>query len=110
MVHHSEPALDAVFGALSHPTRRAITERLSRGDASVTELAHPFELSLPGVSKHLRVLEDAGLIDHWKEGRTRWCRLRPAPLASADEWLAHYRVFWTGRFVGLREHLERGDG
>jgi DNA-binding transcriptional ArsR family regulator len=108
MVQHDE--LDAVFGALAHPTRRAIAERLSHGDASVTELAAPFDLSLPGVTKHLRVLDEAGLIDHWKDGRTRRCRLRAAPLESADAWLAHYRVFWAKRFGGLRDHLENSGG
>jgi DNA-binding transcriptional ArsR family regulator len=108
VVHHDE--LDAVFGALAHPTRRAIAERLSHGNASVTELAEPFHLSLPGVTKHLRVLEHAGLIENWKEGRTRWCRLRPAPLEQVDDWLAQYRSFWNTRFAGLHGHMRGGDG
>src|SRR2546429_7869535 len=85
--------LDAVFSALSDPTRRAIVERLADGEASVSDLAAPFDMSLVAVTKHLRVLERAGLLDHRKRGRVRYCRLSPAPPRSADDWLARSRVF-----------------
>ena len=97
--------LDAVFSALSDPTRRAIVERLAGGEASVSDLAAPFDMSLVAVSKHLRVLERAGLLDHRKRGRVRYCRLSPAPLRSADDWLSRYRVFWHTRLDALAAHL-----
>lgn len=80
--------LDATFGALSDPTRRAIVERLTRGEASVGQLAEPFAMSLPAISKHLTVLEDAGLLVRIKEGRTRRCRLIEEPMREALEWIA----------------------
>ena len=100
--------LDAVFSALSDPTRRAIVERLADGEASVSDLAAPFDMSLVAVSKHLRVLERAGLLDHRKRGRVRYCRLSPAPLRSADE-LSRYRVFWHTRLDALAAHLARPE-
>ena len=107
MVKHERGSLDAVFAALADPTRRAITERLARGDASVSELAAPFELTLPAVAKHLAVLEHAALVEHWKEGRVRYCRLAPEPLDEVDAWPAYHRAFWRERFRGLHEYLGR---
>lgn len=84
--------LDAVFAALAHPIRRAILERLAGGDASVTELAEPHDVSLPAISKHLRVLEDAGLLQVEPEGRVRRCQIDAGPLSAAFGWLTRYRV------------------
>ena len=98
--------LDVVFGALADPTRRAILARLARGEASVTELAAPFAMSMPAVSKHLKVLERAGLISRGRNAQQRPCRLRSAPLADVAEWVQTYRRFWEGSFDRLDEHLQ----
>lgn len=106
VVNLLEPeALDAVFSALADPTRRAIVVRLAEGEASVSELAAPFDVSLPAVTKHLAVLERAGLLEHRKEGRVRHCRLVASPLKVADDWLSAYRVFWEMRLNSLADHL-----
>jgi DNA-binding transcriptional ArsR family regulator len=97
--------LDSVFAALAHPTRRAIVDVLANGDASVSELARRFEISLTTVAKHLRVLDRAGLVEHQKHGRVRTCRLRAAPLGEADAWIGDYRAFWTGQFDALAAHV-----
>jgi DNA-binding transcriptional ArsR family regulator len=97
--------LDSTFAALSDPTRRAILARLARGDASVTELAEPFPISLPAVSRHLKVLERAGLITRSRDARWRPCRLEAAALQDATEWLERYRQFWEGSFGRLDDHL-----
>jgi DNA-binding transcriptional ArsR family regulator len=102
----SSDTLDAVFSALADPTRREIVMRLSEGEASVSELARPFDVSLPAVTKHLSVLERAGLLEHHKEGRVRRCRLVAAPLRVADDWLGTYRVFWQRRLDSLSDHLK----
>ncbi len=99
--------LDAVFAALAHPIRRAILEQLAGGDARVGELAEPHRVSLPAISKHLRVLEDAGLVRVSPEGRVRRCQLDAAPLSAAFGWLTRYRVLWEDRFDRLARHLER---
>jgi DNA-binding transcriptional ArsR family regulator len=99
--------LDATFGALSDPTRRAIVERLTRGEASVGELAEPFDMSLPAISKHLTVLEDAGLLVRAKEGRTRRCRLVEEPMRDALEWIANYGSFWEGQLDSLERLLAK---
>ena len=99
--------LDRTFAALADPTRRAILARLARGEAAVGELAEPFEISLPAISRHLRVLDAAALITRERHGQHRLCRLDPAALARADEWLAFYRRFWTGAFDRLDAHLKR---
>ncbi len=106
------PVLDRIFAALSDPTRRAILERLARGEATVTELAEPFEMSLPAVSKHLRVLESAGLIVRQREGREHHLRLAAASLKNAADWLADYRRFWEEQFDSLAGYLaeEESDG
>jgi DNA-binding transcriptional ArsR family regulator len=101
--------LDRLFSALSDPTRRAILARLAKGEASVGELAGPFSMSLPAISKHLRVLERAGLLERSVEGRTHRCRLQPRPLQDAVDWLAGYRVFWEDRFDALARYLEQEE-
>jgi DNA-binding transcriptional ArsR family regulator len=90
------PRLDATFGALSDPTRRAILARLAKGPASVTEIATPFSMSLPAVSKHVRVLEDAGLVARARLGREHRITLTPTPLVDATRWLVESRKFWEG--------------
>jgi DNA-binding transcriptional ArsR family regulator len=94
-------ALDATFAALADPTRRAILARLAAGEASVMELAEPFAMSQPAISKHLKVLERAGLISRGRDAQRRPCRLEPAPLAAADQWLERYRQFWEASFERL---------
>jgi DNA-binding transcriptional ArsR family regulator len=98
--------LDATFGALADPTRRAILARLARGEATVTELAAPFDVSLPAVSKHLRVLESAGLLQREIDGRIHRCRLAPRPMKDAAAWIETYRVFWEAQLEALANYLE----
>src|SRR6266849_2168936 len=105
MVNDSSEQLTTVFLALADPTRRAILERLARGEASGTELARPFSISVPAISKHLRVLEDADLILHRKDGRTHRFRLTARPMREAATWLEHYRQFWEGQFDSLDTYL-----
>jgi len=93
--------LDATFAALSDPTRRAILARLMEGEASVMELAEPFAMSQPSISKHLKVLENAGLISRGRDAQRRPCRLEAKPLAEATEWLERYRKIWEGNFQRL---------
>jgi DNA-binding transcriptional ArsR family regulator len=99
--------LSDTFSALADPTRRAILTRLARGEATVNELAEPFPVSVQAVSKHLKVLERAGLIARGKAAQWRPCRLRAAPMGEANLWLEDYRSFWEGRFDRLDEHLLR---
>ena len=98
--------LSATFSALADPTRRAILARLSRGEASVTELAEPFDVSLPGISKHLKVLERAGLVARGRDAQWRPCRLRAKPLKDVAHWVEHYRRFWEESFDRLDEYLK----
>jgi DNA-binding transcriptional ArsR family regulator len=98
--------LDATFSALADPTRRAILAKLALGQASVSELAEPFEMTQPAISKHLKVLERAGLVTTGRKAQQRPRRLEAAPLAEATEWLEHYRQFWESRFQALDELLE----
>ncbi|MBV9374047.1 MAG: winged helix-turn-helix transcriptional regulator [Alphaproteobacteria bacterium] len=98
-------ALSTTFGALADPTRRAILARLTEGEASVTELAEPLTMSLPGVSKHLKVLERAGLISRGRTAQWRPCRLAPQPLKAATDWLEIYRPFWDESLDRLAHHL-----
>ena len=98
--------LTATFAALANPTRRAILARLASGECSVTELAEPFEMSMPAVSKHLRVLERAGLIARSREAQWRPCRLDAAPLKEIADWTQHYRHIWEQRFDRLDEYLQ----
>jgi DNA-binding transcriptional ArsR family regulator len=97
--------LDLVYGAIADPTRRAILRRLARRDAKVGDLAGQFPISFNGVSKHVKVLERAGLVARTVRGREHRLRLRPAPLRDAAEWLAHYRAFWEARLDALDELL-----
>ncbi len=97
--------LSSTFAALADPTRRAILARLALGETSVTELAQPFEMSMPAVSKHLKVLERAGLIRRGRTAQWRPCRLDAAPLAEVARWTEHYRRFWEESFERLDEYL-----
>jgi len=99
--------LDETFSALADPTRRAILSRLAQGEATVSDLAESFPVSLQAVSKHLKVLERAGLITRGKVAQWRPCRLRAVPMGDATHWLEGYRSFWEGRFDRLDEHLRR---
>lgn len=101
--------LDAVFHALADPTRRSIVLRLTKGDASVSELAGPYEMSLAAVSKHLQVLQQSGLMVQRREGRRRQCSLDARRLRDAYSWLAQYERFWDARLEGLLKHFEQGD-
>jgi DNA-binding transcriptional ArsR family regulator len=98
--------LSTTFQALADPTRRAILARLSSGECSVTELAEPFAMSLPAVSKHLRVLERAGLIARGREAQWRPCRLQPAPLKEVSDWVERYRATWERRLDRLDTYLQ----
>ena len=100
-------ALDQTFAALADPTRRAILTRLSQGDATVGEIAAPFAISLPAISRHLKVLEQALLISNERDGKGRRCRLNAKALAEATEWLNFYSRFWNGSFDRLDAHLKR---
>lgn len=100
-------SLDATFQALGDPTRRAILARLSLGEASVSELAEPFDVSLPAISRHLKVLEKAELISREKDAQWRRCRLRPETLKLASDWISQYRQFWEGQFDALATYLEK---
>jgi DNA-binding transcriptional ArsR family regulator len=99
--------LSSTFAALADPTRRAILARLSLGETSVTELAQPFEMSMPAVSKHLKVLERAGLISRGREAQWRPCRLDASPLKDATSWLEAYRRFWSSHVDALERYLDR---
>lgn len=104
-----QQSLDTIFSALADPTRRAILERLAGGEATVTEVAEPFDMSLPAVSKHVRVLENAGLIVRERDGRTHHLRLAAVSLKRANDWLADYRRFWEAQFDNLSEYLQEGE-
>jgi len=105
MVKYSKKTLDATFSALADPTRRAIMRRLANKQRTVTELAEPFDISLPAISKHLRVLEKAGLLVQEREGRIRHCRLSARPLQDASRWIDNYRCFWEESLDRLDEYL-----
>jgi DNA-binding transcriptional ArsR family regulator len=104
MVNYSG-SLDRAFSALADPTRRAILARLALGETRVTDLAKPFDISLPAVSKHLKVLEDAGLMKRRREGRVHHCRLDPKPLSAASDWIEQHRAFWEKSLDRLAEYL-----
>ena len=106
MVKYQVVTLDATFSALADPTRRAILERLSIGDSSVTALAAPFDVSLPAISKQLRVLERAGLLVQEKDGRVRRCKLEARPMKEAVDWIAQYQQFWEDKLDSLAIFLE----
>ncbi len=104
-MRQASSALDRTFSALSDPTRRAILSRLAGGESSVGKLAAPFNMSLPAVSKHLRVLEEAGLLRRKKDGRVRRCRLSPGAMKEASDWLGFYQKFWEAQFDSLENYL-----
>lgn len=105
----SEAELDGVFHALSDPTRRAMLRRLSEGPCKISELAAPFPMSFAAASKHVKVLEDAGLLVRQVEGRAHICRIAPAPLREADAWLTHYERFWTAKFDALEALIDNDE-
>lgn len=109
MVEYDSLALDTIFHALGDPTRRAMLGTLASGERTVGELAQPFAMSLAAASKHIKVLEAAGLIRRDVRGRTHMCSLDPAPLMSADQWLGIYRRFWTDRLDTLEQLLRAED-
>jgi DNA-binding transcriptional ArsR family regulator len=102
-----QTALDGAFRALADPTRRAIVERLSRGPASVSDLAKPLPMSLPAVHQHLQVLEEAGLMSWEKKGRVRWCQLDAKALGAAEAWISDRRRLWEKRLDALEAHLAK---
>ena len=102
----TEQNLNQTFQALADPTRRAIMARLAEGESSVNELAAPFDISLPAVSRHLKVLEEAKLIERRKDAQFRPCRLKPENLQAAAAWINHYKRFWEGQFDQLATYLE----
>lgn len=106
MVEYNEAQLDATFAALANPTRRGLMDRLAKGEATVTELAEPFTMSLAGVSKHLRVLEEAGLVQRRVVGRVHHLSLQGEPIADAAAWLLRYRHFWQESLDALEAYLE----
>ncbi|MGH9518790.1 MAG: ArsR/SmtB family transcription factor [Terriglobales bacterium] len=108
MVKTSARGLDGVFGALADPTRRAILRSVADAERTVGELARPYAMSLAAVSKHLKVLEGAGLIARRKQGSFQYVRLNPAPMREANRWLAWYERFWTDRLDALQALLEGG--
>jgi len=103
-------SLSATFGALADPTRRAILRALTDGERTVTELADPFFMTLPAITKHLKVLERAGLVTRRREAQWRPCTLRATPLREADEWIGMYRRFWEQRFNRLADYLDELQG
>src|SRR5688500_1890117 len=109
MVEHKRLPLDAVFHALGDPTRRRMLHELAAGERTVGQLAEPFAISLAAASKHIKALENAGLIRREVRGRTHRCRLDPAPLASAHKWLSFYERFWTDRLDVLEKLLREAD-
>jgi DNA-binding transcriptional ArsR family regulator len=109
MQTQSDP-LSTTFAALADPTRRAILARLARGEAMVTELAAPFDLSLPAISKHLKVLQRAGLIEQGRQAQWRPCRLKPEPLRGVADWVGQYRRHWEASFERLDDYLRDLQG
>jgi DNA-binding transcriptional ArsR family regulator len=107
MVNYEHTALDQTFAALADSTRRAMLARLAQGEASVGELAAPHAMSLPAISKHLKVLERAGLVNRRKDGRVHRCSLDAAPMAAAMDWIEFHRNFWQARFDALEEYLNK---
>jgi DNA-binding transcriptional ArsR family regulator len=107
MVEYSDASLDRIFSALSDPTRRAMLRRLAGGERTVGELAQPFDMSFAAAAKHVKVLEEAGLLHRTIDGRSHRCRLQAGPLAEADRWLAYYQRFWSLRLDDLETALTR---
>jgi len=109
MVEHSAQPLDQIFRALADPTRRAMLRELATGEHNIGELAAPFRMSFAAASKHVKVLEGAGLLRRRIQGRLHFCRIEPAPLAAADHWLSFYERFWTDQLDQLDELLRAED-
>ena len=110
MLNYQQQPLDLMFQALADPTRRGLIARLSRGPASVSELAEPFDMSLPAVVQHIQVLETSGLVKSEKVGRVRTCRLEPKALMTAEDWLSSQRASWEARLDRLGEYLQELQG
>lgn len=108
MVKHS-PRVTRLFSALSNPTRRGILETLRSGERAISELAEPYDMSLVAVSKHVRVLKEAGLLRIRREGRSRLCRLDPEPMIEGMEWMARFRAFWGAELDQIQRFLEAGE-
>ena len=106
MVNYSQHRLDLAFGALAHPIRRGILARLATGEANVAELAKPFKVSAPAISKHMRILEKAGLLSRRKQGREHRCRLEAERMKEAEAWIESQRAFWNDRFDALERYLK----
>ncbi len=106
MVKYSQHQLDLSFGALSHPIRRGILARLSTGEATVAELAKPFKVSAPAISKHMRILEEAGLLSRRKDGREHHCRLEAKKMLEVERWIEYHRKFWSDKFDALERYLK----
>lgn len=106
MVNYYQRQLDLAFGALAHPIRRGILARLASGEATVSELAKPFKVSAPAISKHMRILEEAGLLTRQKKGREHRCRLQARRMQEAERWLERHRKFWNERFDALERYLK----
>ncbi len=109
MVKYQSDTLDHIFSALSDPTRRAILARLALGETTVSELAEPFDMSLPAVSKHLKVLEGVGLLVRERQGRLHLCQIDGAPMREAANWIGRYRRFWDTQLDSLADYLERSN-
>ena len=107
MVNYPGHPLDSIFSALADPTRRGMLELLARAECCVTDLARPFSISLPAVSRHLRVLERAGLVKRLRDGRVHRMTLDSKPMREASEWIGHYQKFWEGQFDALAHYLEQ---
>ena len=106
MVNYNEHHLDLAFGALAHPIRRGILAQLATGEANVADLARPHKVSAPAISKHLRILEQAGLLSRHKQGREHHCRLEAKRMQEAERWIEHYRKFWNDRLDALERYLK----
>jgi len=110
MVNYKPESLDLVFGALSDPTRRRMVARLSEGPASVAELGEPFDITKPAVTKHVKVLERAGLLERRKDGRIHRCSLNPEPMQDAERWIEEYRRFWEASLGRLSRYFDESAG
>jgi len=106
MVNYNQHHLDLAFGALSHPIRRGILARLSTGEATIAELAKPFKVSAPAITKHMRILEEAGLLSRKKLGREHHCRLERKRMKEAEAWIENHRKFWNERLDALEQYLK----
>ena len=106
MVNYNQDQLDLVFGALAHPIRRGILARLSTGEATIAELAKPFNVSAPAITRHMHILEDAGLLSRKKQGREHHCRLEQKRMKEAETWMENHRKFWTERLDALERYLK----